>query len=455
MIASVAAFTILVRRESHATLAIAWFACTAPVSAFTGRVPFAVGFAAGLWTLVGASRKRRWRFMMGLAGGAGTALCSPVAALFLALVCTAWLVDSWWPPSRSPQGSGWLRSLMWRNSPPGALAAIAGSATVVAGLMVVFPEGGVFPFPPTALAPALGAVVLGTILVRKRNAVTIGLALFAIVCAVAFVVDSAAGANVVRLGTMTIGPVVALYLGDNKTGIATRWLVVFVPLCLWWAWWPVHFSTDNRHDRSATPQYFAPLLDALAKREAVHGFERIEVVPVLTHSEAWQVGGQRPIARGWERQIDRGKNSVLYDKKLTADQFHTWLLDSAVGLVALPITAKIDEGGVPEARLLSAPPDYLSEVWRNGDWRLYSVNDATPLVTGPAVISSVDAGHLVLHTIGPGEVTVRFVWARWLGVASGPACNFQRGAGDSIRFTATGPGDVRIESMVVGASASC
>ena len=114
-----------------------------------------------------------------------------------------------------------------------------------------------------------------------------------LMCAAAFVVDSAAGANVVRLGTLTIGPVVALYASASK-----KWLYALAPLCLWWAWWPVHFSVDNRGGRSATKQYFDPLLEALDKRQLESGVARVEVIPVLTHSEAWFVGAHTPMARG-------------------------------------------------------------------------------------------------------------------------------------------------------------
>ena len=64
VLVAVAGFAVLVRRHKHAVLAITWFSCTAPVSAFTGRVPFALGFAVAIWTLVGASRLRQgknWR----------------------------------------------------------------------------------------------------------------------------------------------------------------------------------------------------------------------------------------------------------------------------------------------------------------------------------------------------------------------------------------------------------
>ena len=176
---------------------------------------------------------------------------------------------------------------------------------------------------------------------------------------------------------------------------------------------------------------------------------------MLTHSEAWFVGAHTPMARGWERQIDRGDNPELYSATLSADKFRQWLDRSAVGLVAVPTTSSIDEGGTAETQLLATPPAYLREVWHNADWRLFAVDAPRSIADGPASVAFVDAGHLVVRTTASGAVTVRFRWASRLGVESGPGCDFGRANDQWIHFTATGPGEVHIESMATGTAPKC
>lgn len=448
VIAAVVAFAVLVSLEPHRAVAVLWFSCLAPVSAFTGRIPFALGFAVGVWGLVGA-RQPGWRGVLlgGVLGGL-TALCSPVAAAFLALACGAWLADAWYRQRANAHPPETAKPLV--VIPSGAVAAGFAALFVAAVLMTTFPEGGVFPFPLTAFAPAAAASMIGVAIVRRVNTVSMALVLFLAMCAAAFAIDSAAGANVVRLGTMAIGPAVALYAVGAK-----KWLVVLAVLSVWWAWWPVHFSANDRGDVSATPAFYRPLLDALDARQASSGVERVEVLPVLTHTEAWVVAQHTPIARGWERQIDRDRNAILFRSTLSPAQFREWLDDNAVALVAVPITAPLDEGAKSEMRVIEQAPSFLSEVWRNADWRLLAVDNPQPLVSGPAHVFHVDAGHLALRADGPGDVIVRWRWSRWLGVTSGPACGIKEFDHRWIQLRMQGAGEVVVASQLVGSTPAC
>ena len=60
------------------------------------------------------------------------------------------------------------------------------------------------------------------------------------------------------------------------------------------------------------------------------------------------VATELPLARGWERQLDIGRNAIFYDAELDPDAYHRWLRDHAVRFVALadvPIDPSARAGG--------------------------------------------------------------------------------------------------------------
>ena len=59
-----------------------------------------------------------------------------------------------------------------------------------------------------------------------------------------------------------------------------------------------------------------------------------------------------PLARGWERQVDRQRNALFYDDRpITAARYRRWLDDNAVRFVALA-DAPIDYSAAREAALV-------------------------------------------------------------------------------------------------------
>jgi hypothetical protein len=83
-VAAVIAFQQLATRAygERAWIAAAWFAIGAAANLFAGRVPFGLGMALGLWTLVAWQRKRT---PLALLLALLTGLASPVAGVFLGL----------------------------------------------------------------------------------------------------------------------------------------------------------------------------------------------------------------------------------------------------------------------------------------------------------------------------------------------------------------------------------
>jgi hypothetical protein len=133
---------------------------------------------------------------------------------------------------------------------------------------------------------------------------------------------------------------------------------------------------------------------------------RIEVVPTQRHWETVYVATDLPLARGWERQLDMGRNDALYGASLDADTYHRWLLDNAVRFVALADVA-VDPSAQLEAALVHDGLPFLEPVWQDEHWRLWRVIDAEPIVSGPARLVRLDPTTVVLDVATDDPVLVR------------------------------------------------
>jgi hypothetical protein len=154
---------------------------------------------------------------------------------------------------------------------------------------------------------------------------------------------------------------------------------------------------------------------------------RVEVVPFLDHGEAATVADAWPLARGWERQVDVSRNSVLYDGALTPARYRTWLTAHAVEYVALG-HGPHDFGAQHELALLAHAPAYLRPVHSDPEWTVWRVTGAQPIVGTPGRLVSITAASLTLARPSAGDVTVTVQPSRWWRV-SGGACIARSGAG--------------------------
>ncbi|MBV9311113.1 MAG: hypothetical protein JOZ73_09780, partial [Solirubrobacterales bacterium] len=149
--ATAAIFESLVHRRygPDAWLGALWFGATATaINLYTGRLAFAFGLLPAMAAVLALSR-RRWILACVLA--VITALCSPVAALFLALAGAAHAVGGLLSKRTTAVG-GLLGKRTVGITAPGI--AVAACALVPVGLLsVAFPEGGVEPFSQATLWP--------------------------------------------------------------------------------------------------------------------------------------------------------------------------------------------------------------------------------------------------------------------------------------------------------------
>jgi hypothetical protein len=423
-LAAAAAFEPLARRHfgPSARWGAIWFGLATSTMLFTGRLPFALGVALGLLSLLALQRRRRLPAVL-LA-----ILCplgSPVAGAFLALAAVATAVAE--PRFRRA-----------------ALLVAAAGIVPTALLAVAFPEGGHQPYALGAFLPVPLVMSLFVLLLpREERALRIGAALYGLVAIVAFVIDTPLGGNMSRLGELFAGPLVLCGLLAFRPAWARPavWLAFLVPLTFWQVAAPVRAVTDSQDDPSRFRAFYRPLNDFLQDNPQPPG--RVEVVFTDAHWESAYVAIHEPIARGWERQLDIGRNSLFYDGTLNAGTYRAWLRDNAVRWVALPDTT-LDSSGKEEARLVAGGLPYLKLRWTSPHWRVYEVSPPDPLVTSEGgsriQAQSFGAESVRLQVQRPGRALVRVRWTPYW-VASG-AC-VER-AGHWTRVTAQRAGALRL-----------
>ncbi len=394
-ICSAVLFERLAREQwgARAWVGALWFAAATAMNLITGRLTFGLGVTFGLAALLALTHRRA---ALGALLAVATTLASPVAGLFLGIIALAWLL------STREAIAFWLGA-----------AAIAPALALV----VAFPEGGTEPFTPSSFWPAiLSCAFVFVALPRTERPLRIGVVLYALACVLTFVIPSPIGGNVVRLGTLVAGPLAACLLWRRRTLLL---LAMAVPL-LWWQWSaPVRDAARAENDPSTHASYYQPLLGFLHAQGG--GPFRIEIPFTASHWEAAEVAPRYPLARGWERQIDRGDNPLFYDGRLTAARYHAWLRDLGVRFVAVP-SVTLDESAVAEARIVRSNPPWLQPVFTDRHWRVWRVRDAAPLATGAGTLTRLRTDSFELRARHAGTIAVRERFTPYWAVVRGRGC---------------------------------
>ena len=382
-----------------------------------GRLTFGLGMALGLGSVLALVHGRKF---VAVALAVLTSFASPVAGLFVALAGVAWLIAE--RPRR--RAGAWV-----------AVGALAPGG----GLAVAFPEGGRFPFSveDAIITIAIGAAAL--FLPPRYRTVRVGGVLYALAALAVFVVPNPVGANITRLAIYIAPPVAVGALWPARRAIA---VAIAVPILIW-QWSPALDPIFTAgHDPSSDAAYYRGLLAQLSAMPPT----RLEIPFTAHHWEANYVAPSTALARGWERQLDIDVNPLFYgDAELTSDAYNQWLHDNAVGFVALP-DVDLDDSAVQEAALLRQHQPFLQEIWHDGHWHLFAVVDATPLIEGPARITTADANSFTVAVDAPSDVLVRIRYSSHWDV-DGPGCAVATADGWTlIRFPQ--PGMWRVRQVV-------
>jgi hypothetical protein len=385
-----------------------------------GQLPFLLGEALALGAYWAATR-RRPRLAIALAVAAS--LASPLAGAFLMLAVVTWLVAAW------PR----------RRIALAAMVAGAASPLVVVGLL--FPGQGYMPF------PAIDVVWLFVVFLavrrsipRPERALRIGICLYLVAVVLTFVLPTPMGGNIGRLADCLGAPLAVCVLWSHR-----RLLMVALVLPLFLMQWTPAFASFPS-DPSTNAAYFRPLLAFLGHHDNPPG--RVEIVPTRLHWEAAYAAPTVPLARGWERQMDTADNSLFYtDGALTASSYRAWLLDAGVRYVALP-DVPLDYAAVAEGRLIAAGVSGLRPAWRDAHWRVFEVVGGHGIVDGPGRLVHLEGGQVTIDATGRGTITVRVRYnSRWT-VVGGSACLLEAPGGWTA-IDATKRGRLRLELRLI------
>jgi hypothetical protein len=271
------------------------------------------------------------------------------------------------------------------------------------------------PFPWWHLALGLATVAVVAAICPQRviryGCLVVGLATVAF-----YLVPMAVGTNIVRFDWLVAAPVVAA-----AADLGRLRLIVVLTAALAWPMADFGVQLADASTPAASQAFYQPLISALHAQAATVGNgadgERVEVVDSTAQWSADYVAPAFPLARGWDRQVDRADNALFYNGTLTAANYHRWLSGLAVGWVALPLHTSYDYASVAEAALIRSHPDYLQLVWQSPNWQLFRVRAAHPLVRG-AKVTAVGLTGVSFHASHAGPVELQLRWSRYLALSA-------------------------------------
>ena len=370
-------------RPRSGAVAITLAACA---NLYSGRITFAAGMAVCLVSFCLLRRDRTWP---ALALTVLTGFVSPLAALCQLVGLAALVLNG-----------GSKRRL-------GVL--VAACLLPVGVISVVFGQPAYMPFSADTCVFALLACA-GVGLAPVPRLVRC-LALVSAVLAVgAVLVHSPVGSNAARMPMLAAAPLVVATA--RRGAWHGKWLAAGLVI------WPlISFSSDMAIAAQPSSQatFYADLLRQLPA--AGTSLQRVEVVDPRTHGAAFYLSTQVPLARGWERQIDAASNPIFYGGSLTAATYRAWLVEHAVGWVAVPDGA-LDYSAQAEKALVESGLPYLRLRWQNPHWLLYRVTAPAPVATGVLRTTGLTDTGIGLVATGTGTGTIRVPYSRLLTVRS-------------------------------------
>ena len=268
--------------------------------------------------------------------------------------------------------------------------------------------------------------------------------MYALATTVAFFAQTPMGSNAVRLAALFAGPIALCAATIPRRRLTRTAFVIVLLLLAFWQWSSgVRDFLASQNEPSAKTSYYQPLLRFLATQRPEDG--RVEIPFTRSHWEAAVVAPHFPLARGWERQLDAGRNPLFYKGILTNFTYANWLAEHAVQFVALP-DVKPDESSFKERGLIERDPPYLKLIRRLPHWRIYDVVLPHPMViNGPGAdirLTRIDSDEVGLDVRAPGTALVRVRWSPYWRV---PGACVER-AGDWTRVSARRPGKLQMST---------
>ncbi|HEV2874378.1 MAG TPA: hypothetical protein VGW14_04455 [Thermoleophilaceae bacterium] len=424
-VACAALFEQLARRHfgpERARLGALWLGLGTVTLLATSRLPFALGAAFGL---AAALALQRGRPRLAAAFAFLSPLASPATGLFTARAGLAYALSAGGTRRR-----GRVAAEAAPAAPDRRVRRLSGATVALAALApalflsLAFPEGGWAPFPFSAYLPIplLCAACL-VVLPREERALRAGAVLYALGATLAVAFETPMGGTASRLGMLFGGPVLLCAVWDRLRRPSPVLLVVALAGLAalgYWQWTSAIRDIDKAiHDPAAESGYFEPLRAFLG---TLSDQRRLEIPFTSSRWENAEVAPLAPLARGWQRQLDTGRNPVFYRGDLNRLTYASWLAENAVRYVALP-SAKPDRSSYAERALIEDGLPYLQLRWRSREWRVYEVLLAAPMVIpqgrANVVLEQFGSDELLLDVKRPGEALVRVRWTPYWFAAGG------------------------------------
>lgn len=386
----------------------------------SGRMTYALGLAFGLAALLALTDKSpRRRLILAAVAAFLAAATSPVAGLFVGLA-----------------GAALIFSRKVKDGLTLGIAAII-PIGIVSG---IFGEGGWMNISTADTRHGVALSMIAFVLVPYKP-IRIGAFLSAIGIIIADIAYTPVGLNAIRLPVMFCIPLLVALV---------RWKLPIVAVIVGLVWWWVPpVMIGDLHDAGtamARKSYYQPLLTELSLRQPA---ARVEIPPTRDYWESVYVADEVPIARGWLRQVDIGRNPIFFNGSLNANSWHNWLRDNGVQYVALP-DSTLSWVGAGEKRLITQGMPYLSQVWSSRHWKLYKVADSPGIAKG---VTKADATSVTIRA-DKGNVPIKIRFSRWLTLDHSGACLAPSGRWTTMKVST--PGTYRISSALhFGQSAKC
>jgi hypothetical protein len=212
---------------------------------------------------------------------------------------------------------------------------------------------------------------------------------------------------------------------------------------LWVLWGPVRETEAVAGSPGTEASFYVPLIRFLDSQPG--GPFRIEVPLTRSHWEAALLAPSVSLARGWEKQLDSRYDGVLLHGGLTPLSYHLWLEREAVAFVALPDVTP-DPSSAAEGRLIRGGLPYLKPVFENAGWRVFRVEGAKPLASGPGRLTELGHDTFALRASAAGSFLVRIHFTRYWTLTAGAGC-VERGPEGFTDVTARSPGTIRVAAL--------
>lgn len=421
---------VRIRFGDGAILAAVWFAAGAAGDLWIGRLTFALGVTFALAAVLSLMKGQgRSHIALAVLFAVLSTVSSPVAGLLLAL-------------------AGATHAIATRRLSPG-IWLVGAVLLVLLPLEGLFPEGGFEPYGAESLLASL-AVAAAFIFALPKDArlLRIGGWLF-VLCDLLCLAPTPMGSNVVRYAVLLAGPLLLAALAAEGRPLGRRELPLplilsaLIGIAFWVAWGPITQTEEVLHDPSTKTSYYVPVRRFLAQH--AHFPLRIEVPFTRSHWETALLALHVPLARGWERQLDKRFNEQIEADPLPPSVYRHWLYNNAVSYVALP-DVPLDGSSLGEAALIRHGAPFLKPVFRSAHWRIYRVLGTRRLAEGPGSITSLGHESFTLNAMAKGSFLVRVHYTPYWSVASGDA-TVQEGHGGWTQVTVSRPGIVRVQTQ--------